>query len=216
MRLKSLLAPITVATALAAVAIPAGAHDDVLPDDGASAGDMPCQTIDLRQGRRADPECADLPHFKASFLNRVWHFKGALDSFENGEDHSLSITVEYIEDLPRRFRNQDDDLIDQDATVLMRENIRVFSPDGELVNHDELANADYVRVHARVLRPRMWRANEDGDVVPTLRAKRIYIKNWIGDYGDEEPVVDDPECHPEEEPQEEPEPKARVRAATGC
>ena len=214
MRLKSLLAPVTVATALgAAVAIPAGAHDDVAPDGGATADDMPCLTIDLRQSRRANPECADLPHFRASFLNRVWHFKGALDSFDNGEDHSLSITVEYIEDLPRRFRNQDDDLLDQDATVLMRENIRVFGPDGELVSHDELEHADYVRVHARVLRPRMWRANEDGDVVPTLRAKRIYIKNWIGDYGDEEePVIDDPECHPEEEP----EPELRVRAATGC
>ena len=214
MRLKSLLAPLTVATALcAAVAIPAGAHDEVVPDDGATADDMPCLTIDLRQGRRANPECDDLPHFKASFLNRVWSFKGALDSFTGGEDHSLSITVEYIEDLPRRFRNQDDELLDQDATVLLNDNIRVFSPEGELVSHDELVHADYVRVRARVLRPRMWRENEDGDVVPTLRAKRIYVKNWIGDYGDEEePVVDEPECHPEE-PEE---PKLRVRAATGC
>jgi hypothetical protein len=186
----------------------------VVTPDGATADDMPCLTIDLRQDRRANPECADLPHFKASFLNRVWSFKGALDSFDNGVDHSMSITVEYIEDLPRRFRNQDDDLLDQDATVLMNENVRVFSPEGELVPHDDLAQADYVRVRARVLRPRMWRENEDGDVVPTLRAKRIYVKNWIGDYGDEEePAVDEPECHPEEEPDE---PKLRVRAATGC
>ena len=213
MRLKSLLAPLTVATALgAAVAIPAGANDDVPRDDGASADDTPCLTVDLRQGRRVDPECEDLPQFKATFLNRVWNFKGALDSVDDGEDHSLSITVEYIEDLPRRFRNQDDDLLDQDATVLMHDNIRVFSPDGDLVPHDELANADYVRVRARVLRPRMWRANEDGDVVPTLRAKRIYIKDWIGDHGNEEEPVVDPECPPEEEP----EPDADVKAANGC
>ena len=211
MRLKSLLAPLTVATALcAAVAIPAGANEEVVPDEGTIADDMPCLTIDLRQGRRADPECDDLPHFKASFLNRVWSFKGALDGVDDGGDHSLSITVEYIEDLPRRFRNQDDELLDQDATVLMSENIRVFSPEGELVSHDELAHADYVRVRARVLRPRMWRENEDGDVVPTLRAKRVYVKNWIGGYGDEEqPVVGEPECDPEE-------PKLRVRAAIGC
>ena len=214
MKLKSLLAPLTVATALgAAVAIPAGANNDVPQDDGATADDMPCLTIDLRQGREVDPECEELPQFKASFLNRVWNFKGALDSFDNGEEHSLSITVEYIEDLPRRFRSQDDDLLDQDATVLMRDNIRVFSPDGDLVSHDELEYADYVRVRARVLRPRMWRANEDGDVVPTLRAKRIYIKDWIGDHGDEEePGYVDPECHPEEEP----EPEADVHAANGC
>lgn len=214
MRLKSLLAPLTVATALgAAIAIPAGAHEEVTPDPGATAEDIPCLTIDLRQSRRANPECADLPHFKASFLNRVWSFKGALDSFD-AEDHSMSITVEYIEDLPHRFRSQDDDLLNQDATVLLNENIRVFSPEGELVAHDELANADYVRVRARVLRPRMWRENEDGDVVPTLRAKRVYVKNWIGDHGDEEePVIDEPGCHPEEEPDG---PKLRIRAANGC
>jgi hypothetical protein len=214
MTLKSLLASLTVASALVA-AIPAAANyeSSVVIEDKTS-DDMPCLAVDLRQHRRTPPECADLPHFKASFLNRVWRFNGAVDSFQNTDDHVLSITVESIEGLPKRYRNQDDDLLDQDAYVLMSENIRVFSPENELISHDELEHADYVRVRARVLRPRQWRENEDGDVVPTLRAKRIYVKNWIGDYGDEEePVVDEPECHPEEEPELL---KAGVRAANGC
>src|SRR5215213_9024103 len=138
MTLKSLLAPLIVASALV-VALPAAANyeSSVVIEDNTS-DDMPCLAVDLRQRRRTPPECADLPHFKASFLNRVWRFNGAVDSFQNTDDHVLSITVESIDGLPKRFRNQDDDLLDQDAYVLMSDNIRVFSPDNELISHDEL------------------------------------------------------------------------------
>jgi len=207
MRLKTLLAPLAAATALgAAAAIPAGAHDDHGPvlEDQTSTYEMPCLTVDLRQGRRTPAECADLPHFKASFLNRVWRFKGAVDGFQNTDDHVLSITVETIEGLPRRFRNEDDDLLDQDAYVLMSDHIRVYSPAGELVSHDALASAEYVRVHGRLLRPRKWRANEDDEVVPTMRAKRIYVKDWVNGYEGEGAEEPQPECEPERDPKPEP------------
>jgi hypothetical protein len=209
---KSLLASLTVASALVA-AIPAAAnYDSSVVIEDKTSDDMPCLAVDLRQHRRTPPECADLPHFKASFLNRVWRFNGAVDSFQNTDDHVLSITVESIDGLPKRFRSQDDDLLDQDAYVLMSENIRVFSPDHELISHDELEHADYVQVRGRLLPPRKWRANEDDEVVPTLRAKRVYVEEWVGGYEAEEPEDEADHGCSYEEPDES---KARAQAACG-
>jgi hypothetical protein len=191
-----LLAPLAAATAIGAVAaLPAGAHEgDGLPLVDQTSEEMPCLSIDLRQDRETNPECADLPHFKASFLNRVWRFKAAVDGFQNTEDHVLSVTVDQIEGLPRRFRSQDEELVDQDAYVLLSGFVRVYDPNGRLVPHDELEHAEYVRVNARVLRPRRWRVNEDEDVVPTLRAKRVYVTEWVTGYrGDEGCDIEQPD-----------------------
>jgi hypothetical protein len=160
MRIRSLAAVLGVATALAGTQT-ATAHDQA---DGAS----PPPPDSASQ--------ADLPRFKPGFLNRVWRFNGSVDSVGDG---SLSMTLESIERLPKRFRTQDDELLDQDVTVLYSEGTRVYGPDGKLVHRGELERAEAVQIRGRLLRPRKWRANEDGDYVPTVRAKRIHVTAWV-------------------------------------
>jgi len=171
MRIRSLAAVLGVATALAGAqtATANNGADEVAPPD------PPAQT--------------DLPSFRPGFLNRVWRFNGSVDGFSNSTEHSLSMTLESIERLPKRFRNQDDELLDQDMTVLFGEGTRVYDPDGRLVHHDELERAESVQVRGRLLRPRRWRANEDDELVPTVHAKRIYVTEWVP-ASDEEPVDD--------------------------
>jgi len=160
MRIRSLAAVLGVATALAG-AQTATAHNEA---DGASPPPP-------------DPSAqADMPRFKSGFLNRVWRFNGSVDGVGEG---ALSMTLESIERLPKRFRTQDDELLDQDMTVLYSEATRVYGPDGHLVHLGELERAEAVQVRGRLLRPRKWRANEDGDYVPTVRAKRIHVTAWV-------------------------------------
>ena len=112
-----------------------------------------------------------LPRFVRRFVTRVWKFVGEVDYYEDGE---LSMTLGRILNLPRRWRTQDDDLLDQDTTVLVSNRVRVFEG-GERVSRDALDDANDVRVHGKLLRPAMWHADEDGMPVPTIRAKKVYI-----------------------------------------
>ena len=118
---------------------------------------------------RSDDGC--LPRFVRRFISRVWKFVGEVDYYESGE---LSMTLGRILNLPRKFRSQDDELLDQDTTVLVSERVRVFR-DGERVGRDALDTANDVRVHGKLLRPRLWRTDEDDTPVPTIRAKKVYI-----------------------------------------
>lgn len=114
----------------------------------------------------------ELPDFRRSFLNRVWRFEGEVDFYEEGE---LSMTLGKVLNLPRKFRRQDDELLDQDTTVLVSNRVRVFEG-GERVSRDELEDANDVRVHGKLLRPRQWSVDEDGTPVATIRAKKVYIR----------------------------------------
>lgn len=201
MRLKQFLALLAALAALAVAAVPAAGmgdydHEESVPD----YSETPCLTIDLDEESAYNRACDNLPHFKASFLNRVWTFNAAVDYLVDGDDHELSVTVDEIEKLPARFKRQDDELLDQDATVLVSERARVYGPDSTLVDAHLLDEAEYVKVRGRLLAPRQWHANEDGDVVPTLRAKRVYVTEWVAgggsldeedDYLDEEESDDD-------------------------
>ena len=144
------------------------------PDDPASHEEGSCESEPLARGAGDDREAADdgcLPRFVRPFLTRVWKFVGEVDYYEAGE---LSMTLGKILNLPRKWRAQDDELLDQDATVLVSNRVRVFRS-GERVARDELDTANDVRVHGKLLRPRMWRDDEDGSPVPTIRAKKVYI-----------------------------------------
>lgn len=174
MRFRSFAAVLGVATALAGAQTATAEIGEESPPD--VSAQTPCLTIDLRQAEPDNPACDDLPRFKAAFLNRVWRFDGAVDGVEHDE---LSMTLDSIERLPARFRNQDDELLDQDTTVLFSYRVRVYAPDGTLVEPHNLGIAEAVQVRGRLLSPRKWRANDDGDIVPTVRAKRIHVTAWV-------------------------------------
>jgi hypothetical protein len=112
-----------------------------------------------------------LPQFVRRFISRVWKFVGEVDYYEEGV---LSMTLGKILNLPRKWRTQDDELLDQDTTVLVSERVRVFQ-DGERVGRGALDEANDARVHGKLLRPFNWHADEDGSPVPTIRAKKVYI-----------------------------------------
>jgi hypothetical protein len=146
------------------------------PDEAKPEGDQSCdddhaaRPATSREGEdRFEDGC--LPQFVRRFISRVWKFVGEVDYYEDGE---LSMTLGKILNLPRKWRTQDDELLDQDATVLVSNRVRVFE-NGERVGRDALDAANDVRVHGKLLRPRMWRTDDDGSPVPTIRAKKIYI-----------------------------------------
>ena len=122
-------------------------------------------------GPKDGPGGGDLPSLKGGFLNRVWKFVGEVDGYDGGK---LSMTLDKILNLPRRFANQDDELVDQDMLVLVGDATRVYDTDGR-ARAGDLDNAEHVRVAGKILRPSKWQDDEDGDPVPTIRAKKVYI-----------------------------------------
>jgi hypothetical protein len=141
-----------------------------------------CPAVDLHQGTQADPACDSLPGFKASFLNRVWSFDGSVDQVDL-EAHTLDMTTTAIENLPARFANQDDALLDQDTHVAFKDSTRVYGPEGERVSVDYLPYAEDVVVRGKLVAPAHWVVDEQGVRVPTVRAKRIYIASYVQDAG---------------------------------
>lgn len=110
--------------------------------------------------------------FRPGFINRVWRFRGSSSSYETGV---LNITVEKVLSLPRKFRDQDDEVLDQDAFVLIGPKTKIFDADGKRVAQSALEDADAVVVEGKLLRPEKWREDEDETPVVTIRAKRIHI-----------------------------------------
>jgi hypothetical protein len=143
------------------------------PEPEPEAGESCDEEATVSLGRDKGDELEDgcLPQFVRRFITRVWKFVGEVDHYADGE---LSMTLGKVLNLPRRFRSQDDELLDQDTTVLVSNRVRVFRG-GERVSRDELDTANDVRVHGKLLRPRMWRVDDDGSAVPTIRAKKVYI-----------------------------------------
>ena len=111
------------------------------------------------------------PVFKGGFLNRVWRFVGEANSYRSGV---LNMTVARVLNLPRKYRTQDDELLDEDANVLVGSKTRVYR-DGKRVAADRLDDAELVRVHGKLLPPSKWQEDEDGTATPTIRAKKVYV-----------------------------------------
>ena len=101
--------------------------------------------------------------FNPGFLTRVWKFKAEVTAFESDR---LEITIEKILNLPKRFAAQDDELLDQDAIVLMSRKVKV---------RGDLDEAEAVQVHGKLLRQDKWSKDEDGEPVPTIRAKKVIV-----------------------------------------
>ena len=228
MRPKSYLALlaclIAAAFAFAVPALATGDHHSEYPGEtGGDVGyDAPCLAIDLDEEAPANRACDDLPHFKSSFLNRIWTFHAAVDYFVDDDYHVLSVTLDRIERLPARFRKQDDELLDQDMSALLDERTRIYDPEGYLIEHDQIDDAEYVKIRGRLLPPRRWHSNSDDELVPTVRAKRIYITEWSLRRADEDPdpvdeYEDHEDCHPVEDKWEDSKSDDDVlRTATYC
>ena len=119
----------------------------------------------------AAPGGNEVPTFDSRFLNRVWKFQGDVDGFEDGK---LSYTIGKVLNLPKRMRAQDDELLDQDAIVLVGKRARVWKGT-KLVSTEALGDANQALVHGKLLAPAKWQKDEDGEPTPTIRAKNVLI-----------------------------------------
>jgi hypothetical protein len=112
------------------------------------------------------------PQFESRFINRVWKFEVSVDGYASGKLH---VTIGRILNLPSRFRTQDDEIVDESAIVLVSSSVRVYE-DGRRVGNANLDDADgTAKIHGKLLRPDKWQEDEDGEKVPTIRARKIYL-----------------------------------------
>jgi hypothetical protein len=171
-KFRTLLAPL----ALAMMLVPAAAHAQSPTPDAPA----PCPAFDMHQGTGPDAACVGIPHFKASFINRVWTFDGLVDDVDLA-GHTLDMTTQNIQNLPARFASQDDAILDQDTRVTFKDTTRVYDPEGHRVSQDYLDYAESVSVAGKLTAPAHWATDADGTAVPTIRAKRIYINDYVSD-----------------------------------
>lgn len=113
----------------------------------------------------------ELPTFASGFLNRVWKFQVDVDGFAGGK---LSATVGKVLNVPKRFAKQDDELLDQDALVLVSSSTRIYEK-GTRVKGKDLDEAETATISGKLLPVAKWQDDEDGAPVPTIRAKRVQI-----------------------------------------
>jgi hypothetical protein len=160
---------------------------ETLPLDGErcpaeSEGDEPAAEpedpgADEGDDRGDDGDDREAPQFAAGFLKRVWRIAGSADGFQDGV---LDFTAARFIKLPRRFADQDDDIVGEDSRVLVAPRTRVLDADHHRLSGDDAASAlddaDRVVVVAKLLPQAKWLEDEDGEPVPTLRAKRVIIK----------------------------------------
>jgi hypothetical protein len=159
--------------AVAIMLVPAAAANAQTPA-------APCPAFSLSQSAATDPACDAVPSFKASFINQVWTFDGAVDEVDL-QGHTLDMTTSSIDNLPKQFASQDDSLLNQDTHVQFKAATRVYDPDGHRVSQDYLDYAEAVAVSGKLLPPAKWSVNADGARVPTISAKRIYIGSYVDD-----------------------------------
>jgi hypothetical protein len=118
------------------------------------------------------------PTFAGGFLSRVWRFTAEADSYDAAKN-VLNVTVTKIVNLPKKFANQDDEIVDQDAYVIFSASTKVYSG-GKRVPKEQrydalLDNADTVLVAGKMIPPAKWQKDEDDTPVTTIRAKRVSI-----------------------------------------
>jgi hypothetical protein len=119
------------------------------------------------------------PRLMGGFLSRVWRFNADTDSYD-AASNTLNVTVSKVLNLPKRFKAQDDGIVDQDADVIFTKTTKVFDAQGKRVRTEggydaALDAADSVSVTGKITPQAKWNKDEDGSPVTTIRAKRVTI-----------------------------------------
>jgi hypothetical protein len=115
------------------------------------------------------------PKFSNSFHRRWFSMDASTDGFEAPE---LPISIEAVCDLPARLQKEADQLSGNDGVAVVSSRTRIVK-DGTLLSGAsgtaELDGADTAFLKVRLFRPNKWREDEDGNKIPTFRARRIAI-----------------------------------------
>lgn len=119
------------------------------------------------------------PRLMGGFLSRVWRFNADVDSYD-AASNTLNVTVSKVLNLPKRFKAQDDGIVDQDADVIFTKTTKVFDAAGKRIRTESgydaaLDAAESVAVTGKITPQAKWNKDEDGSPVTTIRAKRVTI-----------------------------------------
>jgi hypothetical protein len=110
--------------------------------------------------------------------NQVWRVSGEADGFDT-DRHALSIVVDQVKGLSPRLAARLQDVLGDQADVLVSARTRVIDADGNRLSGDAAAAAldaaDSVQVTARLAPRSAWAEDGDGTPVPAMRALRIKI-----------------------------------------
>lgn len=155
------------------------------PGEPRVAGPRPGPGEPPQQGPGGPPEggpqghCGGAPRLNPSFLSRVWRLTAEADSYDTA-GNVLNVTITKMLNVPRAFRSQDDEIVDQDAYVLFTAKTKVFDRNGRRLSRERaydnaLDNADSVTIAGKLVKPSKWEKDEDDNPVTTIRAKRVTI-----------------------------------------
>lgn len=124
-----------------------------------------CEAASAAAEREAEGkrDCAAAPELPER-SHRVWTFGGELNDWNEGV---LDVTV------LRVGKHEFDE--PTAVYVLVGERVRVYDQRGRRTTQDQLGDAEHVAVRAKLLGRDDWRTDEDGDPVPTFRAKKVRI-----------------------------------------
>jgi hypothetical protein len=115
------------------------------------------------------------PKFSNAFHRRWFSMDASTDGFDAPE---LPVSIEAVCDLPARLQKEADPLNGTDGVAVVSSRTRIVK-DGKLLGGTtgtaELEGADTAFLKVRLFRPAKWREDEDGNKIPTFRARRIAI-----------------------------------------
>ena len=118
---------------------------------------------------------------------RVWRVGGEADGYD-ADRKALTVVVDDIGGLPRRQAKRLQAALAQ-LDVLVGPKTRVVDADGHRVTGDAIAdaldNADSVKVTGKLAPRKSWTEDEDGVLVPALRALRIKVVDAAAAAGDQ-------------------------------
>jgi Ca2+-binding RTX toxin-like protein len=125
-------------------------------------------------GRAAQEE--QPPTFSDPFYAITMTINGSVDGLTGDE---LPISIEAVCDVPDRLAGEAAQLVGGDGVAIISATTQVFDATGQQLTGDAattaLAGADTVSLRAQLLRPAMWRQDEDGQPVATFGVSRADI-----------------------------------------
>ena len=130
---------------------------------------------DAEEARVAEDDEDAPPRFSPAFFDRTITLDASLDGLEG---HTLPIAIEEVCDVPTALAREAAQLAGADAIALVRTTTAVRLNGRRLLGKAAtaaLGDADTAVLRVRLTRPRSWRADEDGERLPTFTARRIKI-----------------------------------------
>ena len=161
---------------------PTPASDDQQPQQPADA--TPGVTVVDTSGSDDEQPAEDTPRrnrgkaFAFGALGRrVWRVGGEADGYD-ADRKALTVVVDQVGGLPRRQAKRLKAALAQ-LDVLVGARTRVVGADGHRLTGDAIADAldtaDAVQVTGKLAPRKAWTEDEDGELVPALRALRIKV-----------------------------------------